>query len=168
MSVELLDTPRFHGYRVRRQVAGKTYQEYFSLKDAGKRVTGARRQALLRRARARDGELARLQRQARKQRARDLQLDADGNVRGILFRLKREKSGARSPVFQVGIKSQRDDRIVNTTVSIRRHGLERAWRRAVAFYAMHKQIGRRSETYRQLLAAQPTPERYRQLLAGAE
>ena len=36
MSVELLDTPRFHGYRVRRQINGKTYQEYFSLKQDGK------------------------------------------------------------------------------------------------------------------------------------
>ena len=33
MAVELLDTERFHGFRVRRQIAGKTYQEYFSLKD---------------------------------------------------------------------------------------------------------------------------------------
>ena len=32
MSVELLDNPRFFGFRVRRQIDGKTYQEYFSLK----------------------------------------------------------------------------------------------------------------------------------------
>ena len=43
MSVELLDTPRFHGFRVRRQIAGKTFQEYFSLKENGKRIRGARR-----------------------------------------------------------------------------------------------------------------------------
>ena len=39
MSVELLDTTRFHGFRVRRQIAGKTFQEYFSLKKDGKRFS---------------------------------------------------------------------------------------------------------------------------------
>jgi hypothetical protein len=43
MSVELLDTTRFHGFRVRRQIAGKTFQEYFSLKANGKRMRGADR-----------------------------------------------------------------------------------------------------------------------------
>ena len=46
MSVELLDNPRFHGFRVRRQIEGKTYQEYFSLKEDGKRLRGARRAAV--------------------------------------------------------------------------------------------------------------------------
>ena len=41
MSVELLETPRFHAIRVRRQIAGKTYQEYFSMKMDGKRLRGA-------------------------------------------------------------------------------------------------------------------------------
>ena len=45
MSVELLDNPRFHGFRVRRQIDGKTYQEYFSLKESGKRLRGAKRAA---------------------------------------------------------------------------------------------------------------------------
>ena len=33
MSVELSDNPGFFGFRVRRQIDGKTYQEYFSLKS---------------------------------------------------------------------------------------------------------------------------------------
>ena len=37
VSVELLNTPRFYGFRVRRQIDGRTYQEYFSLKAEGKR-----------------------------------------------------------------------------------------------------------------------------------
>ena len=41
MSVELLDTSRFVGFRVRRQIAGQTFQEYFSLKKDGKRLRGA-------------------------------------------------------------------------------------------------------------------------------
>ena len=43
MSVELLDNPRFFGFRVRRQIEGKTYQEYFSLKENSKRMRGAKR-----------------------------------------------------------------------------------------------------------------------------
>ena len=43
MSVELLDTTRFHGFRVRRQITGKTFQEYFSLKENGKRMRGGDR-----------------------------------------------------------------------------------------------------------------------------
>jgi hypothetical protein len=58
MSVELLDTPRFFGYRVRRQIGGKTYQEYFSLKDEGKRLRGDRRSLVKAQADARDAELA--------------------------------------------------------------------------------------------------------------
>ena len=54
MSVELLDTTRFHGFRVRRQIAGKTYQEYFSLKKDGKRVRGAGRAAVKLQAEERD------------------------------------------------------------------------------------------------------------------
>ena len=38
MSVKLLDNKAFYGYRVRRTVDGKLYQEYFSLKKEGKRL----------------------------------------------------------------------------------------------------------------------------------
>ena len=38
MSVKLLDNEAFYGYRVRRTVNGKLYQEYFSLKKGGKRM----------------------------------------------------------------------------------------------------------------------------------
>ena len=37
MSVKLLDNDAFYGYRVRRTVDAKLYQEYFSLKKNGKR-----------------------------------------------------------------------------------------------------------------------------------
>ena len=45
MSVKLLDNQAFYGYRVRRTVDGKLYQEYFSLKDSGKRLTGAKKKS---------------------------------------------------------------------------------------------------------------------------
>jgi len=155
MSVELLDTPRFHGFRVRRQIAGKTYQEYFSLKAEGKRLRGPKRAAIREQAELRDAELERLQSAAREKAAREVDIDAKGHVRGILFRLKREKSGTRTPVFQIGIMSAREGKIVNTTVSINRHGLDDAWQRAIDFYAEHKKISKRSRAYRELQGAKP-------------
>ena len=166
MSVELLDTPRFFGYRVRRQIQGKTYQEYFSLKENGKRLRGDKRARVKAAAEARDDELARRQQTLQKRRAKEVHIDADGQVRGILCRLKAEKSGNRTPVFQIGVMSLKEDRIVNTTVSINRFGIADAWRRAVDFYATHKQISKRSKAYQSLLAAQPTPARLQRLLAA--
>ena len=57
MSVELLDNPSFFGFRVRRQIDGKTYQEYFSLKANGKRMRGAARAEVKAAADARDATL---------------------------------------------------------------------------------------------------------------
>ncbi len=164
MSVELLDTPRFYGYRVRRQINRKTYQEYFSLKAEGKRIRGARRAEIKARAEARDAELEELQRKAREEAARRVQIDKNGRVRGILFRMKTEKSGTRTPVFQIGIMSTLENRIVNTTVSVNFHGLEGAWRKAVDFYVRHKQISKRSKAYRELLAAQPSAAALKRLI----
>lgn len=155
MSVEYLDTPGFHGFRVRRQIDNTTYQEYFSLKDGGRPVRGAARTRVRRAAEARDAELASSQRDARERAAREVHFDDRGRVRGILYRRKKEKNGRITPLFQIGIHSAREDRLVNTTVSIWSHGLDEAWRRAVDFYAKHKQIPRHSSAYRQLLAAKP-------------
>ncbi len=156
MSVELLDTPRFHGYRVRRQINGKTYQEYFSLKGGGKRIQGAKRTAIKHRAEARDAELAALQRGARDRAAKEVHVDSKGRVRGILFRMKTEKSGTKTPVFQIGIMSTLENKIVNTTVSINLHGLNGAWQKAVDFYARHKKISKKSKPYNALMKARPT------------
>ena len=65
MSVELLDTTRFHGFRVRRQIAGKTFQEYFSLKANGKRMRGADRAKVKAKAESRDSVLAKQQAKAK-------------------------------------------------------------------------------------------------------
>ncbi|GIR63456.1 MAG: hypothetical protein CM15mP68_1220 [Pseudomonadota bacterium] len=48
--------------------------------------------------------------------------------------MKREKSGTLTPVFQVGVMSRVRGKIVNTTVSIAKHGRVEAWARAVGFY----------------------------------
>jgi len=165
MSVELLDTPRFHGYRVRRQIAGKTYQEYFPLKADGKRLRGAQRASIKQQADARDEELALRQRAVRDKAAKEVHIDAKGQVRGILCRLKAEKSGTQTPVFQIGVMSQLDNKIVNTTVSINRYGIADAWQRAVDFFVAHKGISKRSRAYRELLAAEPGAAQVRRMLA---
>ena len=156
MSVELLDTTRFHGFRVRRQIGGKTYQEYFSLKENGKRLRGAPRAKVKAKAEVRDGVLARQQAKAKAEAAKTALFDNKGKVRGILFRMKTEKSGTRTPVFQIGIMSTKLNKIVNTTVSINLHGLKGAWQKAVDFYVDHKKITKRSPTYQKLLKAQPS------------
>lgn len=165
MSVELLDTPKFFGFRVRRQICGKTYQEYFSLKDQGMRLRGARRAQVRAQADARDAELAVQQRQLQQKRAKEVRVDQGGQIRGILCRLKAEKSGNQTPVFQIGVMSLLEGRIVNTTVSINRFGIEEAWQRAVDFYARHKKINRRSGAYRALLAARPDQAQVERQLA---
>ncbi len=156
MSVELLDTTRFHGFRVRRQIAGKTYQEYFSLKQNGKRIRGAARATVKQVAEDRDAVLEKQQTRAKAQAAKTALFDKDGKVRGILFRMKTEKSGTRTPVFQIGIMSAKVGKIVNTTVSINLHGLKGAWQKAVDFYVDHKKISKRAQIYKKLLKAQPS------------
>jgi len=156
MSVELLDTTRFYGFRVRRQIAGQTFQEYFSLKKNGKRLRGGDRAKVKSRAEARDAVLQRQQAKARVETAQAALFDTKGKVRGILFRMKTEKSGTRTPVFQIGIMSTKLNKIVNTTVSINLHGLKGAWEKAVAFFAEHKKISKRSPIYKKLLRSQPT------------
>ena len=168
MSVELLDNPRFHGFRVRRQIAGKTYQEYFSLKENGKRLRGAKRAAVKEIADKRDAELSKLQAKAKEKADREIQLDDAGQVKGILCRLKKEKSGSMTPVFQVGIMSRKTGKIVNTTVSINKHGIENAWTSAVDFYCMHKQINKRSKIYKDLIAMCPKKARVTKLLKALQ
>ena len=155
MSVELLNSRRFLGFRVRRQIDNETYQEYFSLKKGGRLMHDAARAEVRRQAEDRDAQLAITQRAARERTLREVQVDADGHVRGILFRWKKGKNGKKSPVFQVGITSLVNGNVVNTTVSINRHGLDEAWRRAVEFFARHRRILEASDAHRELLRARP-------------
>ncbi|MGV0036284.1 MAG: hypothetical protein ACNYPE_15535 [Candidatus Azotimanducaceae bacterium WSBS_2022_MAG_OTU7] len=156
MSVELLDTARFHGFRVRRQIVGKTFQEYFSLKENGKKMKGGDCAKVKAKAESRDAVLAKQQAKAKNEVAQSLLFATKGKVRGVLFRMKTEKSGTRTPVFQIGIMSTKLDKIVNTTVSINLHGLKGAWQKAIYFYAEHKKISKRSHLYQKLLKAQPS------------
>lgn len=156
MSVKLLDNEAFYGYRVRRTVNGKLYQEYFSLKQNGEKVQGRSKKQIEQAALRRDEELAELQQKSREKHKSDRCFNSDGSVRGISYLLKTEKSGAVTPIFQLGIASELEQKIVCTSFSLNAHGKEEAWRKAVDTYAKHKVIRKNTKLYKQLLSAKPS------------
>ncbi len=155
MSVKLIDNEAFYGFRVRRAINGKLYQEYFSLKagSKGKRLPKRAIGGVKRQAEARDAELRSLQEKDRRQRKAERCFRPDGSVRGISGLVKREKSGTDTPIVQVGIASWLEGRIICTSFSVKAHGKKEAWRKAVAAYANHKQIAKQSKLYKRLLGA---------------
>ncbi len=155
MSVKLLDNEAFYGFRVRRTVDGTLYQEYFSLKEGGERMVGRTRKAIEQMALRRDQELAQLQQKMRERNKAVRCFNHDGSVRGISYLLKTEKSGAVTPIFQLGIASDLEQKIVCTSFSLNAHGGEEAWRKAIDTYAKHKVIRKNTNLYKQLLAAKP-------------
>ena len=72
MSVKLIDNEAFYGYRVRRTVNAKLFQEYFSLKKGGKRLNGAVKKKIEAQANKRDDELSLSQVKARQASGRPL------------------------------------------------------------------------------------------------
>lgn len=155
MSVKLLDNEAFYGYRVRRTVNGKLYQEYFSLKKGGKRMGPRLRKQVELEANARDEELAEEQIRVKKKLKAVRCFSDDGTVKGISYLLKTEKSGTVTPIFQIGIASELEQKIVCTSFSLNAHGKENAWKLAVAAYAKHKLISKNSKLYKQLVSAMP-------------
>ena len=155
MSVKLIDNEAFYGYRVRRTVDGKLYQEYLSLKKAGKRMGPTLRKKVENVAKKRDVELEAEQKAAKIARKAERCFHDDGSVKGISFLKKKEKSGNLTPIFQVGIASEVDGKIVCTSFSVNAHGLDGAWDKAVVSYAKHKNIKKASKLYKQIAAAMP-------------
>ena len=155
MSVKLLDNEAFFGFRVRRTVDGKLFQEYFSLKKNGKRLTGDARKRVESTALRRDKALAKAQVEAKQANKAERCFNPNGSVRGISYLVKTEKSGTKTPIFQVGIASESDGKIICTSYSINAHGKEAAWAMAVATFAQHKDIKKGTKLYKQLLAAMP-------------
>jgi hypothetical protein len=155
VSVKLLDNDAFYGYRVRRTVNGKLYQEYFSLKKDGKRLGPRLRKQVETQAQARDEELIEKQKKVKKQLKAQRCFNGDGSVKGISYLLKMEKSGTVTPIFQIGIASELEKKIVCTSFSLNAHGKETAWRRAVDAYAKHKVISKNSKLYKKLIIAVP-------------
>ena len=151
----MIDNEAFFGFRVRRTVNGEVFQEYFSLKSNGERVLGRMRKQIEQQALNRDRELAQMQQKTRETLKSDRCFNSDGTVRGISYLRKTEKSGAVTPIFQVGIASQLEEKIICTSFSLNAHGKDEAWRKAIDAYARHKVISKSSKLYKQLLAAIP-------------
>jgi hypothetical protein len=155
LSVKLIDNEAFYGFRVRRTVNGKLYQEYYSLKKNGKRLGVRATKEVEKEAQARDLVLMNEQIESKKQRKAELCFNNDGSVKGISYLVKTEKSGTKTPIFQIGIASELEKKIVCTSFSIYAHGKEEAWKKAVAAYAEHKMIRKGTKLYKQILAAMP-------------
>ena len=155
MSVKLIDNDAFYGYRVRRTVDGKLFQEYLSLKGNGKRLGPKLRKQVESEAKVRDEELGDMQKKAKVANKAKRCFHDDGSVRGISFLKKQEKSGNITPIFQVGISSVATDKIVCTSFSANAHGLKGSWDKAVESYCLHKQIKKGTKLYKQILAAMP-------------
>ncbi|CAA0091471.1 Uncharacterised protein [Zhongshania aliphaticivorans] len=155
MSVKLLDNKAFYGYRVRRTVAGKLYQEYFSLKNGGARLEGRRKKSVENEALARDAVLEAQQKRYLDETKEERCFKSDGTVRGISYLLKTEKSGNLTPIFQVGVASKVVNKTVCTSFSLNAHGSGDAWQRAVEAYAKHKSIRKNTKLYQRLLKAMP-------------
>jgi hypothetical protein len=155
MSVKLIDNEAFYGYRVRRTVDGKLFQEYFSLKQNSKRLGPRLTKNVEKTAQARDEELKLKQQRAKKRHRAERCFRGDGTVKGISYLVKTEKSGTQTPIFQIGIASELDHKIVCTSFSINAHGKDEAWRRAVTTFAKHKQIGKNSKLYKEIMGAMP-------------
>ncbi|MBQ0759633.1 MAG: hypothetical protein KKF24_10250 [Gammaproteobacteria bacterium] len=155
MSVKLLDNKAFYGYRVRRTVAGKLYQEYFSLKNGGTRLEGKLKNDVEKEALNRDAVLEADQLRYLDETKEDRCFKSDGTVRGISYLLKTEKSGNLTPIFQVGVASTVENKTVCTSFSLNAHGSDDAWNRAVEAYAKHKSIRKNTKLYQRLLKAMP-------------
>ena len=85
MSVKLLDNEAFYGYRVRRTIDAKLFQEYFSLKKGGKRLNGSIKKKIEEEAVNRDSELAVSQVKAKKANKAARCFNPNGSVRGISY-----------------------------------------------------------------------------------
>lgn len=155
MSVKLLDNDAFYGYRVRRTINGKLYQEYFSLKKSAKRASSQLKNKIHGEALMRDKALADEQQRVRELLKPQRCFNPDGSVKGISYLLKAEKSGAVTPIFQVGIASDLEEKVVCTSFSLNAHGAQDAWRKAIDTYAKHKIIRKNTKLYKQLLKAAP-------------
>lgn len=158
LSVKLINNASFFGYRTRRSVGGKIYQEYFSLRKNGQHLSHSESRFVQQFAQRRDAELQRLQQQFKRNQLANRCFKPDGQVCGISLKEIDAKGGGTRPNYSVGIKSEISQKTVCTQFSILKHGSEVAWRKAVEFYARHKLIATDSELFEKLVKAEPQIE----------
>lgn len=155
MGVTFVDNGGYHGWRVTKKIKpGQEVQKYFSVKrpenfKRKKDYVGHKDEqestALK--------EEAKLEKE-RKKYEKTLPpsyLRSDGSVQGIIFKYEKQKA-SDSPIFQVSCASKvRGGKIFRTSFSVKKHGLETAWKMAVAELAVHKKISNKSKDYKEIL-----------------
>ena len=157
MSVKFLKSNGFFGYRVRREIEGKTHQHYFSLKKNGKRLVGKERELVKKEAELLDQKLSEMQVRLKKESDQTI-VDEAGARRKILYRFNKRKDGSKHPVFRVATTSRLFGKVMSTSVSIAIHGRIGAWKKAVDHYCFHKEIDPSDKAYRDLIALCPGPD----------
>lgn len=153
MSVKLIDSYDYYGFRVRRSIRGKNYQEYFSLKEDGQRFSHSQKLRVERLAIKRDLELKFLQDVAKKMHKANDCFRVDGSVKGICLINRYSRKGTEMKVFAIGIQSDLTGKLFLTDCNIRKHGVNGAWGIVINAYCKHKEISNKSKLYKKLIAA---------------
>lgn len=162
MSVEDFNNCGFHGFRVRRCIAGVKYQRYFSifLPQKNKFMSDRQVKATYLHACVYDSQLKRMQEE------KTIKIDRDfiptykgtkGGVKGItrLWRYYHDQKGNKKAykhdVYDVFIKSTLTHKLAHHSFRVDKLGDEGAWTKAVEFFAKHKKV----KNYKYLLKRGP-------------
>lgn len=161
MTVEYFDNNGFYGFRVRRMVDSVPYQEYYSIIKNDKIMSQRQVNQVLSHAEAYDRQLLRMQVAAKFKRFLDCKpfrtTEGATGVRGITRNLRWDRTRAgvsyqsNSECFIIAIESTLTNKHAANCFAIKKNGVEKAARRAVAYYAKHKQLARSEYLVKRLL-----------------
>lgn len=155
MSVKFIDNNAFYGFRTRRTVASVLYQEYFPLTVNGKRLGLRTKSGKIARADAerRDAELIEMKLKHAIATKGSRCFHKDGSLKGISLLYKKERSGNVSPIYQIGIQSEIENKVICSSISINAHGEKGAWVKIVKAFCHHKNIKKNSVLYKKIMKA---------------
>ena len=155
MGVTFVDNGGYHGWRVTKKIKpGQEVQKYFSVKRPEnfkkKKDYTAHKSEQEAFALKEESKLEK-ERTKYEKTLPPTYLRSDGSVQGIIFKYEKQKA-SESPIFQVSCASKvRDGKIFRTSFSIKKHGLDDAWKMAVAELAVHKQVSNKSKDFKDML-----------------
>lgn len=155
MGVTFVDNGGYHGWRVTKKIQpGQEIQKYFSVKRPEnfrtKKEYNLLKDKQYKAALAEETKLEKARKKFEKTLPPDY-LRSDGSVQGIIFKYETQKA-SESPIFQVSCASKvRGGRIFRTSFSLKKHGIEDAWKKAVVELCKHKKISIKSGVYRDIL-----------------
>jgi len=154
MGVTFVDNGGYHGWRVTKKIKpGEEVQKYFSVRRPENFDTKSEYEATKRKqyraAMAEEHKLERERRRFEKTLPPEY-LRSDGSVQGIVFKYEAQKA-SESPIFQVSCASKiRDGKIFRTSFSLKKHGVEEAWKKAVAELCRHKKVSAKSIAFKDI------------------